>query len=166
MSIDKQRIEFAKRVSLALDQLPDCPPHDSSGRTSYLARLFDVSPQNARRWLKGLHMPESMRLVEVAEKLKVQLNWLMTGRGIMTSHLSDVGIDYKLNPVIMIDVLAWVRLNYKIEVFDGTSVDPEVLSRIMMVVYHMIERGSKPDNLDKGLIEVAAQNQPHNNSPA
>lgn len=74
---DKQA--FSKRLDHALD-LYGIPPK-GKGRQVQLGKLFDVSQKAASKWLEGLSLPDTMRIAVIAEKLKVNVEWLTYGRG-------------------------------------------------------------------------------------
>lgn len=74
---DKQA--FSKRLDHALDMY-GIPPK-GKGRQVQLGQLFDVSQKAASKWLEGLSLPDTMRIAVIAEKLKVNVEWLTYGRG-------------------------------------------------------------------------------------
>ncbi len=71
------RVAFAKRLNRALDSRR--VPEAGKGRQQYVARMFGVSQKGARKWLVGEAMPDTTRLCEIAETLRVSVQWLMCG---------------------------------------------------------------------------------------
>jgi transcriptional regulator with XRE-family HTH domain len=69
---------FAQRLQLALDL---AALDKGRGRTARLAALYGVSRETARKWLGGLSLPELERLIDMATRFEVALEWLATGRG-------------------------------------------------------------------------------------
>ena len=51
------------------------------GRQTKLAAQFGVSPNAARKWLRGDGMPELQMAVEISEWAGVNVNWLLQGIG-------------------------------------------------------------------------------------
>lgn len=79
MIVDDTRRDFSKRLNQALDNI-GYPPK-GSGRQVQLAKDFSVSQKGARKWLEGESMPSMTRLSELASRLGVSTEWLMSGRG-------------------------------------------------------------------------------------
>ena len=78
MSTNAEKLEFAARIHEL------CSDHDlpaERGRQSALAKLFDVTPNAARKWLLGLGLPELDVAMRIAQWGGVNFEWLMTGRG-------------------------------------------------------------------------------------
>lgn len=73
--------EFSKRLIAALDhaRVPA-----GRGRRTAMAKMFGVSTESVRKWLMGESMPETKRLPEIAKRLGVNANWLLSGEGEMT----------------------------------------------------------------------------------
>lgn len=74
-----ERERFSERLNSALDQI-GVPPK-GRGRQGRVAKMFDVSQKGARKWLEGEAIPKTSRLREMAEKLGVSTEWLLTGDG-------------------------------------------------------------------------------------
>lgn len=74
------RQQFAERLGLALDKA-GIPRH---GRQTWLAEILDVAQPSARRWTTGRNFPELNKIVVLADKLGIRLEWLVSGRGPMT----------------------------------------------------------------------------------
>lgn len=76
---DEFRKEFSDRLSQALKQsgIPE------RGSQVWLAQAMGVSQTNARKWLKGLALPEIQKIVALAKLLGIRLEWLISGSGDM-----------------------------------------------------------------------------------
>lgn len=59
------------------------------GRTSELARMFNVTPNAAKKWLTGDGMPELSKAVEIANRAGVSVIWLLQGAGSKTARPAD-----------------------------------------------------------------------------
>jgi len=77
MTMNKKVI-FAERFSEALD-VAGVPA--GRGRLRAVATMFGVSRESARKWLAGEALPETTRITEIANRLDVNGEWLLTGRG-------------------------------------------------------------------------------------
>lgn len=77
MTSEKQK--FANRLNEALDEAG--LPRIGQGRQSSLAKIINIAPQQAGKWLKGEDFPKTSQLVKVARFLGVRSNWLLTGTG-------------------------------------------------------------------------------------
>lgn len=79
--------DFARRLHRALDYARFLV---GRARTSALADEHGVSRETARKWLGGLALPELHRLIDLAVRCQVGLEWLATGRGNLKHALSAV----------------------------------------------------------------------------
>lgn len=70
---------FAARLNEALDD-KRVPPK-GQGRQQAVGRIFGVSQKAARKWLEGEGRPKGERAAEIAVRLGVSYDWLMTGKG-------------------------------------------------------------------------------------
>jgi len=77
--IDEKQ-EFSKRLHAACDFAGIVK---GRGRRAELARMFGVSGESARKWLEGFSIPDTKRIPEIAKKLGVRGEWLLTGIGPM-----------------------------------------------------------------------------------
>ena len=73
--------EFAARLHKACD-IAGLPK--GRGRRIRLAELFHISGEAVRKWLDGTSIPNTKRIPEIANKLGVRGEWLLTGSGPMT----------------------------------------------------------------------------------
>lgn len=147
--VEQTRKGFAVRLNQALNEFHDCPPENHAGRTAYLSELFKVSQQNSRRWLKGQHMPESTRLEEVAKCLNIRLEWLMTGKGVMSVSATDLDVRYVINEEVAREYFKWQAKAYPTE-----DLDPAFEAALFQTVYHLIENGVTGKALDRRVIEL------------
>ncbi|RPE81598.1 helix-turn-helix domain-containing protein [Vulcaniibacterium tengchongense] len=76
--------DFARRLNQALDYSGFA---QGRARTGSLAREYDVSRETARKWLRGLSLPELERMLQLALDLQVSFEWLATGRGPLPGKL-------------------------------------------------------------------------------
>ncbi|WP_422460284.1 MULTISPECIES: helix-turn-helix domain-containing protein [unclassified Endozoicomonas] len=73
-----ERSEFSRRLNEALDNIGF--PAKGKGRQMELGKLFGISQHAARKWLEGEAIPHTKRLPDIADKLKVNAEWLLSGR--------------------------------------------------------------------------------------
>jgi len=76
----KDRLAFAERLNQAINEAPIDAPI-SWGRQRYIGKLFGVDYKAARKWLVGEGFPTLEKSIEIAKRLNVALEWLLTGRG-------------------------------------------------------------------------------------
>jgi transcriptional regulator with XRE-family HTH domain len=82
MLIDEKKA-FADRLNSALDlALQDVPPK-GGGRQNFVGLVFGVSQKGARKWLEGEGFPKLEQVLNIAKRLNVSVEWLLTGRGEM-----------------------------------------------------------------------------------
>ena len=70
------RAGFAERMNTLCDELGVVRGH---GRNASLGRMFDVTPNAARKWLLGLAYPEMPLAVSMCDKARINLIWLLQG---------------------------------------------------------------------------------------
>jgi transcriptional regulator with XRE-family HTH domain len=87
--------DFPKRLHIALDL---AGIDAGRGRVRQLAEMYDVTRETARKWLGGLALPETERLIDMARRLGVNFEWLVTGRGSQGSFegVRDSGASYRI----------------------------------------------------------------------
>lgn len=78
---------FAYRFSQALT---DAGIADDRQRRGQVAKMFKVSPESVRKWLKGLAIPETSKIQLIAKRLKVNGEWLLTGLGEKSSPAKEL----------------------------------------------------------------------------
>jgi|GEM_PF-2149739 len=83
--IDKEG--FTQRLESALTRA-GFPPKNK-GRIQLLADLMGLSHRGAGKWLDGQTSPPLKKYPIIAEKLKINAEWLKTGKGNMVSEAPD-----------------------------------------------------------------------------
>lgn len=75
--------EFSKRLQIAMDNNPNCPPKYHGERTWLIEQLgkhgVTVGRETIRKWVEGEALPTSDKLPRIAEVLNVDPQWLMFG---------------------------------------------------------------------------------------
>ncbi len=77
MVTDDERAAFSRRLNEACDDAG--LPAKGQGRQLAVAKLFHVTQKGARKWLEGEAVPHTKRLPQIAERLGVTVEWLLTG---------------------------------------------------------------------------------------
>ena len=77
---------FARRLHTALDKAGVV---GGRGRQTAVGKMFGISQKGAAKWLRGEGMPKIQRIKEIADRLQVRGEWLLTGSGTMTNHDSN-----------------------------------------------------------------------------
>jgi hypothetical protein len=72
--------DFANRLNLACEV---AGVESGRHRVSALATAWKVNKETARKWVRGLALPEQHRMQAMAAKYSVSYEWLSTGRGPM-----------------------------------------------------------------------------------
>lgn len=75
--MSKESLEFSVRLHEALDDFG--MPRE--GRQTKTGEVFNVSQRGAGYWLSGEGFPQMEKTIEIADRLKVNLDWLVRGRG-------------------------------------------------------------------------------------
>lgn len=78
MDAADEKSAFAERL---LEVCKEKGIRDGRGILTQLASLFGVSPNAARKWLRGAGLPEMDTCIAIAKWGEVNFEWLMTGRG-------------------------------------------------------------------------------------
>lgn len=76
---DLVKQDFAQRLHKAMD----VASYPIRGRARILSREFNVSDKGAGKWLNGDAMPETSKIPLIAQFLKVNAEWLLSGSGAM-----------------------------------------------------------------------------------
>lgn len=95
---DSSLRDFARRLNMACDH-GNLPPK-GYGRQVTLAKLAGVGQKGARKWLEGEAFPRVWRLEQLAKKLGVRSQWLMTGEGGMLAESVESAPTPRSVPVI------------------------------------------------------------------
>ena len=69
------KLSFAGRVH----ELCDDMGIPAAGRQTALAKVFNVTPNTARKWLQGIGMPELDRAIAIAMWADTNVLWLLQG---------------------------------------------------------------------------------------
>lgn len=77
MTVDAERMEFAKRLNVMLDEEEFAGLHE--GRQTKLAQLTSVSQNSARKWLIGETIPRQDKLRIIASTFGRSAQWLRYG---------------------------------------------------------------------------------------
>ncbi|EKE01214.1 MAG: hypothetical protein ACD_21C00190G0003 [uncultured bacterium] len=72
-----EQLLFAERLNHALD-IFGIPPK-GRGRQLVVAKMFNVSQKGASKWLEGKTFPEIGKIKTIAERLNINIEWLLTG---------------------------------------------------------------------------------------
>lgn len=76
-----EKLQFSLRLNEVMDESPLGIPVKGSGRQMVVAKMFGVGQKAARKWMEGEGFPEMEKCIQIAKKLNVSLEWLLTGRG-------------------------------------------------------------------------------------
>lgn len=79
--LTSERTAFAQRLNQALNESSEQIPQEGKGRQSVVGQLFGVDQKAARKWLKGEGFPTLEKCTDIAKRLNVSMEWLLTGRG-------------------------------------------------------------------------------------
>lgn len=105
MYIDEKK-NFAFRLNQALDQA-GIPPK-GKGRQLKLASLFEVTQEGARKWLEGEGFPDTKRILEIATKLNVNAQWLLSGIGHINPNVKIKDFPIETSPNwTKVPILTW-----------------------------------------------------------
>lgn len=70
--------DFKDRLNQACDESPLVPPH-GKGRQLSISAAMEISQEAARKWFAGESKPRPEKMKQLAEYLKVELEWLALG---------------------------------------------------------------------------------------
>jgi len=87
-SVDDVRAAFAQRLNQALDEAGI--PRKGHGRQALVGKMFGMSQKGARKWLEGESLPDTARIPQIAQRLGVRSEWLLSGLGPKRSGESQV----------------------------------------------------------------------------
>ncbi|MHB8544077.1 MAG: LexA family protein [Leptospirales bacterium] len=91
----KESFSFRLRKALAQTGI------SGHGSQTWLADIMGVSQSSARKWVMGQTLPEIEKVVLLADKLQVRLEWLISGRGCMTKD------EMKEEQIVWVPVISW-----------------------------------------------------------
>lgn len=119
-----EKIQFARRLNEVMDESPLGIPAKGAGRQIVVAKMFGVGQKAARKWMEGEGFPEMEKCIQIAKKLGVSLEWLLTGRG--DKRVMD-GSDFNLSRLLglwfqMSESLQMDVLNYSSFILEKSRV--------------------------------------------
>jgi len=79
VQIEEIRMQFVARLKEALEANEISP----WGAGARLAKMAGVTPKAASKWLNGESMPGGAKMLAIASALKVRVEWLEYGRGLI-----------------------------------------------------------------------------------
>lgn len=86
---DKEREVFSLRLNNLLDLRGFAPKNQ--GRQTQLAKKMGVSHKGARKWLEGEAIPRLETVIQMAEQLNVNVQWLHYGHGVISDQYEITG---------------------------------------------------------------------------
>ncbi|MEN4981554.1 hypothetical protein [Acinetobacter modestus] len=113
---DKVKEDFAKRLHQGMDLIG----YPVRGRARILSREFNISDKGAGKWLNGETIPETSKIPHLANFLKVNAEWLLTGKE-TTSVGNSVEIISNKNEETSMTISKLNSLSIKIEKLVGTN---------------------------------------------
>lgn len=117
--------EIAARMNKALNLMPEIPKDRS--RITAIAKLFTESNQTIRKWLIGdankkTTLPYVSKLPEIAKILNVNVNWLLSGDGLMRPEGSQPAI---IDISVLSEALEFASNELNIFSYDTLSFDEQ-----------------------------------------
>lgn len=97
---DEVKLAFAQRLHEAMD----AQGYSKRGRARVLSKEFGVSDKGAGKWLNGEAIPETSKIPVLAQFLKTNAEWLLSGSSSNELDNNIVPVTSKLLPV-----LSWVQ---------------------------------------------------------
>ena len=129
--------DIRARLNLAINLNDEIPKHH--GRTAAVAALLEEGHQTVRLWLadsktKKAGLPNVSRIPSIAEKLGVNINWLLAGTGPMLCKDDDS------KDVISAEILGetWHVTHKHLVDIDIDNLDPEIKGIVLLHVYELI----------------------------
>lgn len=89
--VTKRKQLLYKEFSDRLHQACDAKKIPKHGRATQVGALVGIGYKGASKWLNGDGMPDMGNATELAVKLEIDFDWLMTGRGSMTGAKAQGG---------------------------------------------------------------------------
>ncbi|MBH2029518.1 MAG: peptidase S24 [Moraxellaceae bacterium] len=109
---DKVKEEFSKRLHTAMD----AAGYPVRGRARILSQKFSISDKGAGKWLNADAIPETSKIPLLANFLKVNSEWLISGSGEMTSSTNskNENLDNNIShpyPItgLLVPVISWIQ---------------------------------------------------------
>lgn len=79
MKTNTSRLAFSARLNEVLDE--HGVASKGAGRQIAVGKEFGVTQNAVRKWLEGEGVPELTRSIEIAQRYRVCVEWLLTGNG-------------------------------------------------------------------------------------
>ena len=112
------RMSFANRLDLALDHAGIVGGRQ---RKKAVATMFGVSREAVRKWLEGESLPDTKRIIEIARRLGVSAEWLLTGDGDMVSQSATLTSNVAEGPELHapVPLISYVQAGWGAEAIDN-----------------------------------------------
>lgn len=114
VAAEDEKLEFARRLHTACDLAGIV---SGRGRRAELARMFNVSGETARKWLAGESIPDTKRIPQIAKRLGVRGEWLLTGQGPMRTAEAHSNVT-EAGTVQLVPLISWVKAGEWSEAID------------------------------------------------
>ncbi len=112
VNTDKVKEEFSNRLHTAMD----AAGYPVRGRARILSQKFSISDKGAGKWLNADAIPETSKIPLLANFLKVNSEWLISGSGEMTTSTNSKNekLDNNVsNPYpiagLLVPVISWIQ---------------------------------------------------------
>jgi SOS-response transcriptional repressor LexA len=108
---EKVKEEFSKRLHKAMD----AAGYPIRGRARVLSQKFSISDKGAGKWLNADAIPETSKIPLLANFLKVNSEWLISGTGeMLVNKIDSKNLDNNIsNPLPisgrLIPVISWIQ---------------------------------------------------------
>lgn len=129
--------DIRARLNLAIDANDEIPKNH--GRTAAVAALLEEGHQTVRLWLadsktKKAGLPNVTRIPSIAEKLGININWLLAGAGPML-HKDEEDKD-----IVNAEALSetWQVSHKELLDIDIDNLDPQIRGIVLLHIYELI----------------------------
>ncbi|MDG3557041.1 S24 family peptidase [Acinetobacter bereziniae] len=97
---------FSERLNKVMEE----KGYPVRGRAVELAKIFQVTPKAAGKWLNAESFPETQKIIEISEYFNISVSWLLTGKSddIVWRESVNVGESSLASPGYA-PVLSWVQ---------------------------------------------------------
>lgn len=155
-----EKIDFSKQFSYRLREAMLAANFNSSRSTSgvsihKLAEITGYSVQICRRYLRGEAIPEPVKLMEIAEELKVSPGWLLFGDS--HSHYPDNSQKITINKNLLRYIVTHTAQLYN----DGRQ-DDDVSDFLLELIQDVSQINASEDQ-SKKIIDLALSSIKHFN---
>lgn len=128
--------EIRARLNLAIDAHDEIPKQH--GRTAAVAALLEEGHQTVRLWLadsktKKAGLPNVSRIPSIAEKLGININWLLAGTGPMLCKEEE-------KDMVTAETLSetWQVSHEHLLDIDIDNLDPKIKGIVLLHIYELI----------------------------